>query len=242
MKTVNVAVLGVTLLAAGAMLAGSASAGDEPASRAAVVKPGHFEHPRCNPYFPLEPGTVYRYRGTDDGERYRESVRITDRTKNIQGVEAMVLRDVLRRADGSLAEKTHDWYAADKDGNVWYFGENTATYDEQGDVESTEGSWKAGAHGAVAGIIMPAHPRPTDAYRQEYYRGHAEDQAWIAQRGSSATVPYGHVTDVVRSFEWSRLEKDVMSEKLYAPGLGMIREKDLVGGTETFELVGVSHR
>ena len=40
--------------------------------------------------------------------------------------------DMLRRLDGSVAEKTHDWYAADNDGNVWYFGEATATYDRHG--------------------------------------------------------------------------------------------------------------
>ena len=78
-----------------------------------------------------------------------------------------MVRDVLRRADGSVAEKTHDWYAPDNRGTVWYFGEATATYDRHGNVLSREGSWKAGVHGAVAGIIMPARPTATDAYRQE---------------------------------------------------------------------------
>ena len=208
----------------------------------ATVTPDQFDDPRPNRYFPLEPGTVTRYRGTEDGDTYRERVVVTHRTKRIQGVTTIVVRDVLRRADGSLAEKTRDWYAPDDEGNVWYFGEATATYDEHGDLESREGSWQSGVDGAVAGMIMPAHPRPAAAYRQEYYRGHAEDQAWIVQRNASTTVPYGKLHHLVRSFEWTRLEKPVLSLKLYAPGIGIVREKDMSGGDESFVLVSVRHR
>jgi hypothetical protein len=55
-------------------------------------------------------------------------------------------------------------------------------------------------------------------------------------------VPYGHLRHLVRSFEWTRLEKGVMSEKLYASGLGTVRERDLSGGNEVFRLVSVTHR
>ncbi len=204
------------------------------------VDPGRFQHPLRNVYFPLRPGTVFRYRGTDEDQHFRERLTVTHRTKRIQGVRTRVVSDVLRRGDGSLAEKTFDWYAADDAGNVWYFGERTATYDRHGHVQSREGSWQAGVGGAVAGLVMPHRPRPTDAYRQEYDRGNAEDQAWIVQRGFSAKVPYGRVHHVVRSLEWSRLEKDVVSVKLYAPHLGIVRERDLAGGSESFQLVSVA--
>jgi hypothetical protein len=229
-------------LAAGALVASTAAGGA--AAVPGVSGPGgaRFDSPRQNPYFPLRPGTVMRYRGSDEGQQFRERVTITHRKKTIQGVRTTVVRDVLRRADGSLAEKTRDWYAADNHGNVWYFGEQTATYDEQGNVDSREGSWLAGRHGAVAGLIMPAHPRPTDAYRQEYYKGHAEDQAWIVQAHAIVNLPYGRFHDVVRSFEWTRLEKAVVSLKLYAPGIGIVHEQDLSGGSEVFDLVSVTHR
>jgi hypothetical protein len=168
-------------------------------------------------------------------------VTVTHRKKTIEGVRATVVRDVLRRADGSVAEKTHDWYAPDNRGNVWYLGEATATYDRHGNVLSREGSWKAGAHGAVAGIIMPARPKATDAYRQEYYARHAEDQAWIVQRDAVVTVPLGTFQHVVRSFEWTRLEPRVMSLKFYARGLGIVSEQDVAGGNEVFQLVRVTH-
>jgi hypothetical protein len=212
-----------------------------PAAEAPPAVRAQFDQPRENPYFPLRPGTVSRYRVHEDGERFREVVTVTGRTRTILGVATTVVRDVLRRADGRLAERTRDWYAADDDGNVWYFGEDTATYDEHGHLESREGSWQAGVDGAVQGLIMPADPQPTDAYRQEYRRGHAEDQAWIVQRHATVRVPYGRLHDVVRTFEWSRLEPRVMSAKYYAPGIGIVREQDIAGGSENVALVAVRH-
>lgn len=246
MSTPRTTALGVTLAAAalisGGLVAAAVTSGDASANGATTgVNPSQFNNPKPNAYFPLKPGTVSRYRGTDEGKRLHERLEITRRTKMIQGVRTTVVHDVLRRADDSLAEKTHDWYAADNDGNVWYFGENTATYDRQGHVLSREGSWQAGVDGAVSGMIMPARPRPTDAFRQELYIGQAEDQAWIVQRNVSTTVPYGRLDHVVRSFEWTRLEPGVMSLKLYAPGLGIVLEKDVAGGNEHFELVSVKH-
>jgi hypothetical protein len=203
------------------------------------IDPADFTSPAPNAYFPLVPGTVSRFRGEEDGERFRERVVVTDRTREVAGVTTTVVVDVLK-VDGLLAERTQDWYAAANDGTVWYFGEDTAEYDEAGHVISTEGSWEAGVDGAVAGIIMPADPRPTDAYRQELFPGHAEDQAWIVQRHTTVTVPYGRLDHVVRTLEWSRLEPGVVGVKFYAPGLGIVRERALSGGVEILELVEVT--
>ena len=133
------------------------------------IDPAAFTNPVPNPYFPLKVGTVSRYLGSDGPQKLREQVTVTHWTKKIQGVTTTVIFDVLHRADdGSLAEKTWDWYADDNAGNVWYFGERTATYTRSGHVSSREGTWQAGVNGAVAGTIMPANPHPTDAYRQEF--------------------------------------------------------------------------
>jgi hypothetical protein len=201
------------------------------------VDPADFTDPRPNPYFPLEPGTVSRYVGAEDGERFRERTFVTHGTREVAGVTTVVVLDVLR-VNGELAERTEDWYQADDEGNVWYFGEDTAEY-EDGEVVSTAGSWEAGVDGAVAGIVMPTEPRPAVAYRQEFYRGEAEDQAWIVRRNDHVTVPYGDLDHVVRTYEWSRLEPGVMGLKLYAPGLGIVRERMIAGGTERLALVSV---
>ena len=202
------------------------------------VDPANFTAPKANPYFPLVVGRVLVYRGSEDGLSLHERLTVTHDTRMIAGVSTLVISDVLR-SEGRLVEQTTDWYQGDNDGNIWYFGENTATYDAQGNVDSTEGTWRAGVDGAVAGIIMPANPGPTDAYRQEFYAGHAEDQAWIVQGGVHAQVPIGSIDQGIRSFEWTRLEPAVMSVKIYGPGLGIVLEKDIAGGNEMLELVKV---
>ena len=127
-----------------------------------------------NPWFPLVPGTTYIYRGMKDGEPSREVLRVTHRTKLIDGVRCTVLEDRLYLS-GRLEERTTDWYAQDEEGTVWYFGEDTAELDEQGRVTSREGSWQAGVDGARAGIYMPADPKVGQSFAQEFYAGHAED-------------------------------------------------------------------
>jgi hypothetical protein len=234
----SIAVLTVAAATVGALLTTSAAA-----PQAAVRSnpdPKLFKHPQQNPFYPLTPGLVTRLRGTDDEGKYRQKVKITSRTKMIAGVQTVVVRDVLHRVDGSLAEATDDWYAADQDGNVWYFGEDTATYDENGHLESREGSWEAGVDGAVAGIIMPANPRPSTADYMEYSKGTAEDQAWVVQRLPSVSTPGGRQEHIVRTFEWSRLEPHVISMKFYAKGLGIVMEKDVAAGHEHFWLVSAT--
>ncbi len=240
--TVNrtTAVLAVAGSAVAALLTTSAAA--PPASvRAGNPDPSTFKHPQENPFFPLTPGLVTKLRGTDGAEKFIQTVKVTSRTKTILGVETTVFRDVVRRPDGSLAEATDDWYAADNDGNVWYFGEDTATYDEQGNLEDRAGSWEAGVDGAEAGIIMPADPQLTEATRMEFAKGEAEDQAWVVQRLPSVVTPGGRYDDIVRTFEWSRLEPKVVSMKFYARGLGIVEEMDVAAGDEHFWLVS-SHR
>jgi hypothetical protein len=235
MATIGLAMV-ATGLAIAALVVPGAGAGAAVGSNGGV-NPANFSDPKPNPYFPLRVGRLFVYRGTEGSDRLRERLLITHRTKTIVGVATVVVVDVLH-ANGELAERTEDWYQADNDGTVWYFGEDTAVY-ENGHVVNREGSWQAGAHGAVAGVIMPADPRPTDAYRQEFWRGHAEDQAWIVARFAHVDVPVGTLDQVVRSFEWTRLEPRVVSLKFYAKGLGIVAERDVVGGTEQLELVAV---
>src|SRR5205085_7309577 len=173
-------VITVAALTAGGLFA---IPGAPPAS--AGVDPADFSSPVANPYFPLRPGTVFVYRGSEGRQRLIEHLRITHDTRMVQGVKTLVIRDVLF-SNGRLAEATHDFYADDNNGTTWYFGEQTATYDKHGHVKSREGSWLAGRNGGEAGIIMPANPKPTDAYRQELLAGHAEDQAWIVHNHAHA--------------------------------------------------------
>jgi hypothetical protein len=153
------------------------------------------------------------------------------------GVNTTVVRDQVF-VDGELAEDTFDWYAQDRQGNVWYFGEDSREI-ENGKVVSTEGSWEAGVDGAKPGIVMLGEPRVGDAYRQEFYRGEAEDQARVLALGESMTVPYGSFDQVLVTEDRNPLEPRLLENKLYAPGVGVVLERLVRGGWEILRLVEV---
>jgi hypothetical protein len=191
-----------------------------------------------NPWFPLEPGTTFVYRGMKDGEPSRQVLRVTDRTKLIQGVRCTVLHDRLYLS-GRLEERTTDWYAQDARGNVWYFGEETAELDRRGRVTSREGSWQAGVDGARAGVYMPAQPRIGQSFRQEFYAGHAEDHFRVVSLAASVSVPYTTSKEALLTKEWTPLEPGVIDHKLYVRGIGTVKEQAVKGGRELAVLVKV---
>jgi hypothetical protein len=136
------------------------------------------------------------------------------------GVECVVVSDKAWE-NGKLIEQTYDWHAQDKKGNVWYFGEDTKEYNN-GKVTSTKGSWEAGVDGAKPGIIMQAHPKVGQSYRQEYYKGEAEDMAKAISLDESVRVPYGSFDGVLETKEWTPLEPSYAEHKYYARGVGQV--------------------
>jgi hypothetical protein len=188
-----------------------------------------------NAWFPLRPGSVYRYRGVKDGEPSREVMTVTHRTKTVDGAPCIVVSDRLY-IRGRLEERTEDWYTQDDRGNVWYFGEQTAELDEHGDVKTTEGSWEAGKDGARPGIFMFAEPRVGRSARQEYLKGEAEDHFQVLGRVATQ-VPYGIFTTLLTK-EWTPLEPGVLDHKFYARDIGTVAEETVKGGNERNELVG----
>lgn len=190
-----------------------------------------------NPWLPMLRGTVWRYRSVSSDGRGREVVRVTDRTKRIMGVHTVVVRD-RAYVGGELVEDTFDWYAQDRRGNVWYFGENTKEL-ENGQVVSTEGSWKAGRDGARPGIVMKAHPRIGETYYQEFLAGVAEDQATVLRRHATARVPLRTFHNALVTKDFSALEPGVVEHKFFVRGIGSVLEKLVRGGHERLALISV---
>jgi len=202
------------------------------------IDPANFVDRVDNRYFPLTPGTTLVYEGETEGGTVRVEDYVTHETKQILGVTCVVVRNKVIE-NGDLVEETFDWYAQDKDGNVWYFGEDAKEY-EAGVVVSTEGSWEAGVDGAMPGIIMEANPQVGDFYRQEYYKGEAEDMAEVLSLTESASVIYGSFDNLLMTREWTPLEPGVVEHKYYAPGVGLILEVVVEGGSERVELVEIT--
>jgi hypothetical protein len=190
-----------------------------------------------NPLFPLPPGRRLVYHGSEDGAQEVIITEVTRDHKTILGVPVVVVLDRVF-ADGELAEKTFDWYAQDKHGNVWYFGEDTKEF-EDGKVVSTAGSFEAGKNGARAGVIMRAHPKVGLTTPQESAPGVAEDRARVVDKNVTVTVPAGTFRHCIRSAEFTPLEPELLENKWYCPGVGITRERDLRGGTGRTALVRI---
>jgi hypothetical protein len=182
-----------------------------------------------------------RYRGVAENGRtpQLDVAVVTKATKVILGVNCTVVRDSVS-SRGKPVERTFDWYAQDKQGNVWYFGEDSRNF-EHGRYVKGDDSWEAGVNGAKAGIIMEGTPHRGDTYRQEYYRGHAEDRARVLGAGGKVRVPYRTFARTLATVERSRLDPGARERKFYAAGVGEIESKVVKGDHEAFELVGVRH-
>ena len=179
-----------------------------------------------NPWFPLIPGTKFHYRAESPDGIQTNVVTVTHETERIQGIRTIVVTDV-ERLDGEVTERTRDYYAMDRDGNVWYFGEDSRAIDPETGEVSTEGSWRAGRDGATRGIIMLAHPDPGDTYDEENAPGIAEDRARVIGRTSDINVPAGSFENCLKTENTTPLEPDVLEFKYYARGVGLVREEDL---------------
>jgi hypothetical protein len=235
-----------TALAAGGTSTAGAAGGDSfptgaGGNWAARMSPSNFVRNVDHPFFPLVPGTRYRYRGVDEGTPIVDAFRVTHREKEILGVKATVVHDQVL-IDGKPREVTNDWYAQDRRGNVWYFGERTMTLNRHGYVTSREGSFKAGRDGARPGIYLNARPKRGDQARQEYYKGHAEDRYKVVGKHTSISVPYVSSDHALRTREVSPLEKGVVDNKYYVRGIGTVLEAAVKGPVERLELVSVKRR
>jgi hypothetical protein len=213
-------------------------AGTTPATATAPDAANFDGHVVDNSWFPLIPGMTWEYRGVKDGEPSREIMVATSKTKTIQGVPCTVVNDKLYLS-GKLEERTLDYYGQDKDGNVWYFGEDTAELKPNGEVKSTEGTWLAGRDGAVAGIFMPADPQVGQSFRQEYFKGQAEDHFRILSLNEQVKTPGATSDQAMLTMEWTPLEPNVIDRKHYVQGIGTVLEQTAKGPLERNTLVSV---
>jgi hypothetical protein len=203
-----------------------------------------------NPYFPLGVGKHWEYRSATQVN----TVDVVNETKRIAGVTCIVIRDLVFEG-GLIHEATDDWYAAAKDGSVWYFGEEVKDYEaftgdnpKRAELVSIDGSFKAGRDGAKPGIIALASPKVGDAYLEEFSLGNAEDvteilsttYAYGRDRGLDQNVPAELArrfcaNDCIVTKNYSLLEPGLFARKYYARGIGTILEVENTG--EVVQLV-----
>jgi hypothetical protein len=188
-----------------------------------TINPSAFATEVTHPLFPLPQGKTWSY---TEGATKSVDITVLPERKTLLGVSCMTVHDVVKDG-GVIEEDTLDWYAQDKDGNVWYFGEDTKELDAQGHVLTTAGSWAAGVNGAKPGLIMPAHPSVGDEWREEYLAGEAEDAAKALSLNAGITVPAGKFTGCLKTFNFTRLHPESNEMKVYCPNVGLVWQIDL---------------
>lgn len=189
------------------------------------INPDNFVEVIDNPYMPMIPGTVKILEAKDQGDVEKVVTLITYEKKEIMGISCTVMWDRAYE-NGVLIEDTYDWFAQDIYGNVWYFGEYSAEY-EDGIPVSFEGSWEAGVNGALPGIVMIGEPHVGDAYRQEYLEGEAEDMGEVLSLDKTVKLPDGTVFEnCIKTKDWNPNESWIVEYKYYAPGTGVVLEEE----------------
>jgi hypothetical protein len=209
-----------------------------------------------NPYMPLPARTTFVYRTMAKDGCEVNPVEVTDVTPVIDGITCRQVHDQVYEddnCDGSrnfLSEDTLDWYAEDKEGNVWYFGEDTKEFcdpDHPNVVCSTAGSFLAGVNGAAPGIIMLAQPAPGDFYQQESAED-ALDMAKVMRLNARVTLTFENQIDpdeytgCLETKEWSPLETGAIEHKYYCLGIGLLLNTELQSGTARTELVDIAQQ
>jgi hypothetical protein len=240
-KVILALAVGSALIGGGAVaVTGTAATGTIPSGAGpgwpATISPGDFVPQVTNPWFPLKPGSVWRYKGLKEGTKTTDTVTATQRTKVILGVTTTVVHDVVS-VNGRPEEVTDDFYAQDRHGNVWYFGEETEERSAQGKPTSTEGSFEAGVEGARPGVLIPGRPKVGLVGRQEFLKGEAEDHFKVLDLKASVSVPFISTTKALRTKEWTPLEPGTIDNKYYVRGVGTVREIAVKGPVEKLQLV-----
>src|SRR3954469_18944919 len=247
-KRAGAAMAGIAVLLPA--LAGCGSSGDNSSSAATQsgtntlpqtsepsnLNPADFSTPIDNPYWPMPVGATWHVHVSNpQGESLQETITVENKTKRIaDGVTARVVHDVVYD-QGKPTEITDDWYSQDAEGNIWYFGEDTASLDHG--TWDRSGSFEAGKDGAEPGVAMSANPEVGLTYREEYYAGHAEDRTKVLALDQQVQAPAGHFTGAILTDDPSPIEPDVSEYKLYAKGVGPVVAVSVSGEAEREDLV-----
>lgn len=176
-----------------------------------------------NPYFPLTPGYQLSYKHGND----TDTLTVLKETKTVDGVETRVVED-REMKNGELIELTRDYYAIDSATNdVYYMGEDVDVY-KNGKVTGHGGSWLSGVNGAKFGLMMPGQPKKGHRFYQEQAPGVGHDRAEILSVTDKITTPAGTFENCVHVIETSTMEKGLKDHKLYARGVGQVKDEEML--------------
>lgn len=186
-----------------------------------------------NAYFILKPGYQLTFEEKGSGPRVRLVITVLNETLNVGGVETRVVEERESKGD-EMIEVSRNFFAISRQtGDVYYFGEDVDMY-KHGKIDSHEGSWRHGTNGAKFGLMMPAKPAVGMRFYAELAPKVAMDRAEIVSLTERVTTPAGRFDRCLKTKETTPLEKLARELKLYAPGIGMVKDGDLELVSHTF--------
>lgn len=179
-----------------------------------------------NEFFILKPGYQLVLSGIEDGDSVTLIITVLDETEEIAGVVTRIIEE-RESANGELVEVSRNFFAfCPSNGSVFYFGEDVDIY-EDGEISSHAGAWRAGADGFKPGLMMPGLALNGSAYYQEIAPEIAMDRAMIISTDSTVVAPHRTFEHCLVTEESSDLEPGSREQKLYAPGIGLIKDGPL---------------
>ncbi|MBI4606389.1 MAG: hypothetical protein HY721_30860 [Planctomycetes bacterium] len=179
-----------------------------------------------SPFLVLEPRYQLVLAGEEDGEEVRVVVTVLDELEAVGGVATRVVEE-REWQGGELSEVSRIFVALSATtGDAYWFGESIAVY-EDGAIAGYDETWRAGEGGAEPGVLLPGSPMIGARYYQASAPGAAMDRAEVIAILDSFEVPAGEFENVLFVYETSAIETGEASEKLYAPGVGMIKDGEL---------------
>jgi hypothetical protein len=203
------------------------------AATAAHATPSHIFGSKSaeitNRYLPITKFHRTVLTGNDQGQHLRIVRVLQSRTKLFpykgETVRAAVVKDrVTDVAAGQVIEATVDYFAQDKAGNVYYFGEDVNEY-KNGHVVSHEGQWRLGRDTNTPGVLMPADPDVGDSFFAESVPGIAVEKDRVIASGRTRRIRDHTYRHVIRIREHATTPQPAEIEyKNYAPGIGVITE------------------
>jgi hypothetical protein len=174
-------------------------------------------------YFVLEPGFQLVF----ESEDAKLVITVLDDTVDVGGVTVRVVEE-REWEEGKLIEVSWNLFAIDKDNkDVFYFGEDVDVY-KDGKITGHGGSWRAEKDGARPGLIMPGTPAAGMKYYQEMAPGIAMDRAEVISVDEKFKTPAGTFKKCLKTMEGSGLNPDEKEFKIYAPGIGLVKDGDML--------------
>lgn len=186
-----------------------------------------FASEGMNRYFILKPGYQLKLEGQEEGQRVTLFITVLDETKQVDGVETRIVEE-RELKNGELIELSRNFFALNKKNyGIFYFGEEVDIY-KNGKLVGHEGAWQSGENGAKYGLMMPAIALTGSRYYQEIAPDVAMDRAEILSVDDTLKTPAGFFENCVTIEETTPLEPKATDYKIYAPGVGIIKDGSLL--------------